>query len=109
MASERPQPNARRVELEQRLDEIRKEYWDRAIPAWQVRVGRLHIRRRYSSQFFFKVFVSFNLVLLAVGVVLSFRTEGWQTVGTATVVGALFSLGAFLTEVGRKPSMANKT
>lgn len=63
MASKRPERNDKRVELEQRLDEIRKEYWDRAFPGWQIQLGRVHILRRYNSQFFFKVFVSFNLVL----------------------------------------------
>jgi hypothetical protein len=99
MASERPEPNDRRVELEQRLTGIKEQYWDLAVPVWHIRLGQFHIRRRYPSEFFFKVFVVFNLVLLTVGVVLSFRTEGWQTVGTATVVGTLFSVGAFLPEV----------
>jgi hypothetical protein len=41
MASEHPEPNDKRVELEQRLQEIRKQYWERAIPGWQLKVGRL--------------------------------------------------------------------
>jgi hypothetical protein len=41
MASERPEPNDKRVEPQQRLEEIRKEYWERAIPGWQLEVGRL--------------------------------------------------------------------
>ena len=99
MTSALSDPHGRRAELEERLAQIEEEYGAIADPGWQVRVGRVHFRRRYGSQTFAKLFVSFNAVLFASGVALSVAGGTLASLGIAVVVGTLFSFGSFLTEV----------
>ena len=100
-------PNNRRAELQEQLARLEEEYWRIADPGWRVDIGRVRAHRRYGSQAFAKVFVLFNVVLFAVGIALSFGGGTVASLGVAVVVGSLFSFGAFLTEVGLKPSIRN--
>jgi hypothetical protein len=99
MTAATSEPDNRRAELEERLAQIEEEYWSIADPGWRMDLGRIRVHRRYSSQTFAKVFVSFNAVLFVVGVALSFAGGTVASLGVAVVVGALFSFGSFLTEV----------
>jgi hypothetical protein len=99
MTPEASDPSQRRTDLEARLAQIEDEYWQLADPGWRLQMGRLQMRRRVGSQTFAKLFASFNIVLFIGGVVLSFNEGTLASLGIAIVVGTLFSVGSFLTEV----------
>jgi hypothetical protein len=86
-------------DLQAELDQIIARMWVLADPSWQIRLGPLFVHRRVGSQTFTRLFVSFNLLLGVAGGVLIFFGGSFSELGIALVVGAAFSLGAFLTEV----------
>jgi hypothetical protein len=73
--------------------------WELLTPSWQIQVSRFHVRRRLGSQAFAKIFVLVNLTLGVTGGVLIFTDGKTADLGIALVVGAAFSLGAFVSAV----------
>ncbi len=90
---------ARDRQREIERDQVTDDMWALRPVGWRVDVGRLAVRRHVGSQLFAKLFVLFNLCLGVFGGVLIFVGGSASDLGIALVVGALFSFGAFLTEV----------
>jgi hypothetical protein len=65
----------RRQELYAQLGHVTARTWELVTPAWQIRLGPLHVRQRLGSQAFAKIFVLINLALGVAGGVLIF-TDG---------------------------------
>jgi hypothetical protein len=91
--------NSRQSELERELNQVSTDMWAVVGQSWGIKVGPIRVRRRIGSQLFAKLYVLFNLGLAMLGGLLIFAGESASDLGIALVVGALFSFGAFLTEV----------
>ena len=89
----------RRADLYAELDQVTARMWELLTPSWQLQVGPVRVRRRIGSQAFAKIFVLLNLALGVTGGVLIFTDGKVADLGIALVVGAAFSLGAFVSAV----------
>ena len=89
----------RRADLYAELEQVTARMWALITPTSQLQVGPVHVRRRIGSQAFAKIFVLLNLALGVTGGVLIFTDGKVADLGIALVVGAAFSLGAFVSAV----------
>ena len=65
---------------------------------WRLQLGRIAIHKPVGSQAITKAYLALNGVSFAGGFTAIFFGHPWQDVGVALVVGALFSIGAFVAQ-----------
>jgi hypothetical protein len=93
--------NAELRRLRQELEAANDAFWEeyeRVKRVWHFKFGPLRFERAVGSQFITRVYVAFNAICFAVGIVLVVLGGVSGTVGVALIVGSLFAFGSFVAQ-----------
>lgn len=94
--------NAERHQLREELEAVEREFWTewgRTRPRLGFSLGPLRIWHQIGSMFIARVYFLFNTACFIAGVALAFLGGVFASIGVALIVGALFSFGAFVSQV----------
>jgi hypothetical protein len=93
------------AELRQSLEELQEinaefdNEFGQLFSRWGFSLGLIKIDRPLNALFISQVFIVFDIVCFAAGVALAFVGGAFTTIGTALIVGALFSFGALVAQL----------
>lgn len=91
----------RRAQLEQRLRDASADF-DREFRShtsgWRTGIGRFAITTEFDTGVIVLVYVFFNIVCFAAGIVFILQGGVLQALGISFVVGGLFSFGTFMAQ-----------
>lgn len=84
-------------ELRGAIEALHREYRSEAS-TWQAGLGSLTVKATLDSDFISNIYVLFNVICFAAGIVFIFLKGTLQVIGVSLVVGGLFSFGTFMTQ-----------
>jgi len=81
-----------------RADEAFRTEYKRLLGIWQFGFGKIGVRAPAHAGFITSIYILFNFLCFAAGVIFALFKGALQSIGIALIVGGLFSFGAFVAQ-----------